>query len=48
MKKIKVIKTYGSVPKKIRTKIYGGTEVDRKDELDTATPMIGKQHIIML
>ena len=28
--------------------IHGITEGDRRDELDTATPMADKQHIILL
>ena len=35
---------YGSVPKKTKTKIYGKIG----DELDTATPMVGKQNNILL
>ena len=43
-RKWKVNKTYKSVPKKTGTKIYGRTG----DEPDTATPMAGKWHIILL
>ena len=41
-RKGKVNKTYGSVPKKTGTKIYG------RDELDTTIPIVGKQHITLL
>ena len=47
-RKGKVNKTYGSVPKKTGTKIYGRTEGVRRDESDTANPMVGKQHNILL
>ena len=33
------IKTYGNVAKKTGTKIYGGTEGDRRDEPDTVTTL---------
>ena len=33
-----------SVPKKTVTKIYGRTEGDSRDGLDTAAPMVDKQH----
>ena len=46
-RKLKVNKTYGSVPKKTGIKIYRRTEIDRRDESDTATLMVGKQHIIL-
>ena len=35
-------------PEKIGTKIYGRADGDRRDELDTTTPVVGKQHIILL
>ena len=37
-----------SVPTKTETKIYERTEGDRRDEPDTATSMVGKQHNILL
>ena len=33
---------------KTGTKIYGRTRGDERDEPDTATTMVGKQHIILL
>ena len=41
-------KPYRCVHKEIKTKIYGGTERDRRDEPYTTTPMVSKQHIILL
>ena len=41
-------KTYSFVPKKTGTKIYGRTERDKIDKPDTTTPMVDKQHIILL
>ena len=42
------IKPTGVFHKKTGTKIYGRTEGDRRDELDIATPMVGKRHNILL
>ena len=47
-RKGKVNKGYVNVPKKTGTKIYARTEGNRRDEPDTATPMVDNQHIILL
>ena len=41
-------KFYECVSKKSGTKLYGRTEGDRRNEPDTATLMVGKQHAILL
>ena len=41
-RKLEVIKNYRTLPKKTRTKIYGRTDSDRRDEADTTTPVVGK------
>ena len=41
-KNLTINKTYRSVPEKIRTKLYGRKDEDRRDEPDTTTPVVGK------
>ena len=41
-----VNKTYGSVPKKIGTKIYGRTDGNGRDVPETTTPCQRKQHFV--
>ena len=42
----RVNKNYANVPKKIKMKMHGKTEGDKRDETDK-TPIVGKQQIIL-